>query len=360
MTLPISAKRETGEKHQEHAVDHHKPRVASKSAPRSRALLIEQGLELKSQQTRLSQLKPELAECRRQLEHEQHLNASLRTTITTLQNLIADKQAELEKTQATERARGDRVVKELEVAENSLNEMTTRAETLSHRLNLTQTELVEVTHQLAERQPQPETGLHRWTAAGTSDVEPRTSDQEVIRQRLTELLVQRDSALERVNRLVQERDRLKTTADDHQRTIGKLRRERDTLLKREAAAIEKYPRLLETSAATPITASPSASPSASKPIDYGGETRCDPVLGLVFTSPPHLRDDLQKISGIAGVLETKLNKLGIYTYEQIFSWDHQAISEFSKLLRFKDRLTRDDWQSQARLHYQQKYRTRAA
>ena len=45
--------------------------------------------------------------------------------------------------------------------------------------------------------------------------------------------------------------------------------------------------------------------------------RRDEVLGMVYTKPPKRKDDLKKISGIAHLLENKLNAFGIYTYQQI-------------------------------------------
>ena len=58
-------------------------------------------------------------------------------------------------------------------------------------------------------------------------------------------------------------------------------------------------------------------------------------------------------SGIAQVLEKKLNAFGVYTYRQIMEWDPVAVAEFSKLLSFRDRIERDDWVGQARnLHYE--------
>ncbi len=48
------------------------------------------------------------------------------------------------------------------------------------------------------------------------------------------------------------------------------------------------------------------------------------------------------------MLEEKLNRLGIYRYEQIMQWSDQAIADISKLLAFKDRIQREAWVTQAR------------
>lgn len=88
--------------------------------------------------------------------------------------------------------------------------------------------------------------------------------------------------------------------------------------------------------------------------DYGGRVRRDSARGIVFTEAPESRDDLKRISGIATVLEGRLNEFGIYTFKQIMQWKPGEIEEFSRLLAFRDRIERDDWQGQARFFYSQK------
>ena len=83
--------------------------------------------------------------------------------------------------------------------------------------------------------------------------------------------------------------------------------------------------------------------------------RRDEVLGMVYAQPPERKDDLKRISGIAQVLERKLNAFGVYTYRQVMDWDTVAVNEFSKLLSFRDRIQRDDWISQARNLYHEHY-----
>ena len=87
---------------------------------------------------------------------------------------------------------------------------------------------------------------------------------------------------------------------------------------------------------------------------YGGRVRHDSARGIVFTEAPESRDDLKRISGIATVLETRLNEFGVYTFKQIIQWKPEEIEEFSRLLAFRDRIERDDWQGQARFFYAQK------
>lgn len=58
-------------------------------------------------------------------------------------------------------------------------------------------------------------------------------------------------------------------------------------------------------------------------------------------------DDLTKIKGIKGVLNTQLNAYGIRTFQQIATWTDSDVETFSELLAFKDRAKRDQWVQQA-------------
>ena len=296
-------------------------------------------------------------ESHQQLQQQQEQNSVLRFTIGEMQDEMADSRAEVEQVRAEERTRGDRLAEKLQDAEESLADMTTCAENLSTRLNLTQAELVEATHQLAAGHAALETTDDSTTEladdAQGSDHERVDPGQSVIKERFSALLQQRDTALDRVNQLQEEMSTIKSQSLRYEKTIGELRREQDALRVRETTSNEQYPRLLE----TPTPTGPD--PELNR-IDYGGTARVDPVLGRLYTSRPSITDDLKKISGIATVLETKLNQLGIYTYEQVLSWDTRAMGEFSKLLSFKDRMARDQWQAQARRFYLEKYADRAA
>lgn len=162
-------------------------------------------------------------------------------------------------------------------------------------------------------------------------------------ERIQLTITQRDQALTECNELREQLQRLQAIARHNETTIRNLRKERGAVLMRNRAVSSRadFPRLLKDE----------YSPSAS--VEYGGKTELDPVRGTIFTSPPESRDDLKRISGIAHVLEKRLNEFGIYTYKQIMEWDRRAIEEFSSLLTFKDRIERDDWKGQARTLYEQ-------
>ncbi|WP_340073772.1 hypothetical protein [Leptobacterium sp. I13] len=60
------------------------------------------------------------------------------------------------------------------------------------------------------------------------------------------------------------------------------------------------------------------------------------------------RDKLTAINGIGPFIEGKLNKIGIYTYEQISKFSDDDIEIVTQLIEFfPGRIKRDDWKGQA-------------
>ncbi len=176
---------------------------------------------------------------------------------------------------------------------------------------------------------------------------------EEYKARIASVVAQRDAALREVQSLQSDMERMQNHAKSNEETIRSLRRERGAILMRNREyAANSFPRIhsasVEFSKADQISA------------EYGGTVKLDPVRGPVFVEPPRKRDDLKKMFGIAEVLEEKLNEFGIFTFKQIMDWDERAIKEFSELLAFKDRITRDDWMGQAAKLYDQRQRTNAA
>jgi NADH-quinone oxidoreductase subunit E len=59
-------------------------------------------------------------------------------------------------------------------------------------------------------------------------------------------------------------------------------------------------------------------------------------------------DDLKRIKGVGPKLEQTLNELGFYHFDQIAAWTEAEIQWVDNRLKFKGRITRDDWISQAK------------
>jgi predicted flap endonuclease-1-like 5' DNA nuclease len=59
-------------------------------------------------------------------------------------------------------------------------------------------------------------------------------------------------------------------------------------------------------------------------------------------------DKLSSLKGIGDVLESKLNELGIYQFEQIASWTRQEEDWVSMKIGFPKKVTREEWVKQAK------------
>jgi predicted flap endonuclease-1-like 5' DNA nuclease len=60
-------------------------------------------------------------------------------------------------------------------------------------------------------------------------------------------------------------------------------------------------------------------------------------------------DDLKKIKGVGPKLETILNTLGVFHFDQIMAWGPDDIAWMDENLNgFKGRVSRDDWVAQAK------------
>ncbi len=156
------------------------------------------------------------------------------------------------------------------------------------------------------------------------------------------------------NGFTRQLDSIKAKLRASEETIRTLRRERAGVL----ARLANYRTIAEPDATvisfTQAMAQLKNSDKGDYDREYGGHTRHDDVRGMVYTSEPETRDDLKRISGIAEVLEARLNDYGIYTFKQVMEWKPAAIEEFSRLLAFRDRIVRDDWKGQAKFFYEQK------
>lgn len=71
------------------------------------------------------------------------------------------------------------------------------------------------------------------------------------------------------------------------------------------------------------------------------------VSGSVSASDAS-EDDLTKIKGIGGVLQGKLNNLGIVSFRQIAEFTQEDINRIDTVLDFPGRIERDRWVDQAR------------
>jgi predicted flap endonuclease-1-like 5' DNA nuclease len=108
----------------------------------------------------------------------------------------------------------------------------------------------------------------------------------------------------------------------------------------EKAAAKKAP--AKKAAATKKAKAADAKPKAVVVVTDGEpETLSGPRAGTTA-------DDLKLISGVGPKLEQTLNELGFYHFDQVAKWREAEIAWVDSRLRFKGRIERDDWMSQAK------------
>lgn len=104
---------------------------------------------------------------------------------------------------------------------------------------------------------------------------------------------------------------------------------------------------------------PAASPAAAK-ADAPAKTAADAAplstgapedkpASMLATARDGGADDLKLIGGVGPKLEQTLNDLGVYHFDQIAKWGPSEIAWVDANLRFKGRIERDDWMSQAKI-----------
>jgi NADH-quinone oxidoreductase subunit E len=95
----------------------------------------------------------------------------------------------------------------------------------------------------------------------------------------------------------------------------------------------------------PVAAIPAAAP----PIAERGE--------LVGLAEPRngVKNNLKQIKGIGPRIESRLNDLGVFHFDQIAAWDQTTITLVETHLGFKGRVGRENWvaQSKAKLRAEQ-------
>lgn len=105
----------------------------------------------------------------------------------------------------------------------------------------------------------------------------------------------------------------------------------------------------EPAAAEPAKAA-SATPAAASSSSSLEGASSDGDSPLLFAAPPSDGvDDLKLISGVGPKLEGTLNEMGIYRFAQVAVWGPKDIAWVDDRLRFKGRIERDDWMSQAKI-----------
>jgi NADH-quinone oxidoreductase subunit E len=98
-------------------------------------------------------------------------------------------------------------------------------------------------------------------------------------------------------------------------------------------------------AKAPATKAPAAKAAAAPVSDAAGKKP-----KMLKTAKKSVADDLKHIKGVGPALENLLNEMGVYHYDQIAGWTADEIAWVDQnLLRFKGRVSRDNWVDQAKI-----------
>ena len=97
----------------------------------------------------------------------------------------------------------------------------------------------------------------------------------------------------------------------------------------------------------PSAAKPAADPATAAPMTgpAGSVVEAEPDR---LDAPQGAADDLKRISGVGPKLEALLNELGFWHFHQIAAWGPSEVEWVDARLKFKGRITRDNWIDQAK------------
>ena len=322
---------------------------------KSFAEVTAENTELSTQITELAASKNEFGN---ELDRLQQTNNSIVATRLTLEEKLNEREKQVETLQ--------RQIVDFDEMKQAYREQQERLDKLIlQRDEVTETnsahaETIQALRQQIESQSRSLSSLSqqqdqlRAKTADYDQVRSQAAEYDQLRQDNLSLTTRVTESSDRMQRVVDERDELRSRAEEMEYRLSQLesrnKANEETIrnLRRERGAVLARSRQTTVSSSIPFS-------NQSLPEDTGGRLRRDEVLGMVYTQPPKRKDDLKRISGIAQVLEKKLNAFGVYTYRQIMEWDSVAVAEFSKLLSFRDRIERDDWMGQARNLYYETY-----
>ncbi len=102
-------------------------------------------------------------------------------------------------------------------------------------------------------------------------------------------------------------------------------------------------------AAPQAAATPKAAPQKATPASVDAESDAPAAQPEALSAARDGKpDDLKLIKGIGKVLETKLNGLGIFHFDQIAAWGEAEVNWVNSHLSFSGRIQREEWIAQAK------------
>ncbi len=97
------------------------------------------------------------------------------------------------------------------------------------------------------------------------------------------------------------------------------------------------------------TASPQSAAPPPAPVTAADMSTSDSRPEMLAAPRGGAKDNLKRIKGIGPVNEGRLNKLGIFHFDQIAGWGPNEVNWVDDYLNFKGRVEREDWIGQAKM-----------
>lgn len=182
------------------------------------------------------------------------------------------------------------------------------------------------------------------------------------RRRLQDLRTELTSAHDTLNQLRTEFDALKIKLANTEEDLHRANMDAENFRKKFHSCEEEKGQLRADIYALQEAAGDDSKASASKGDAAAARQNLSAAMGTrIVTATEADKDDLKLINGVGPFIETKLNALGLYTFQQISQFDDDLVEQVTQAIEFfPGRIARDNWVGQAAALYQTKLNHPAA
>ena len=289
------------------------------------------------------------------LESNEREQRDLQCRVAKLDNAIAEADRLRARVEELEPAQGR--VHWLEV---QLSDRDAEHRAALHQLN---NQLVERDRRIEEQEPltqrlqEQQMALAQWETkyahglnlheAQIAKLQQQLAAQDQLRAQLLldkQLLDDRAEQIDGLRHRIQELEAQQHGLEHQVQTVGEKQEEIDRLRKR----------LVEVRAALRIKTDEGGVPARQKTGPGGSQLSLEMEQAKAVKDRP--KDDLSKIHGIGPAFARTLNKMGLYSFDQIARWTPEDIDKVAKkLYTAPERIKRDKWIAEAKKLHEQKY-----
>jgi len=315
-------------------------------ATRSEAATTEQANQIAHLTTAHYEAEQNLAGMAEELVHQQRRIAELEAELAASDHLRA-------RIHELEPAQGRVHWLEVQLTEKDAHHRTSLQELEQELVRRDQTirELESLQRQLQTQADE----VHEWRQRYTTSTERHAKECAGYEERLTKLR-SLEADLAQQQELSSEKDRQIRALKQQGRQLDTLQSELASQAKvvddKDGEISRLRKRLVEVRAALRIRAEEGTAPRPARQVDH------QLTLQIEQTKPAKdtPKDDLKKIRGIGPTVERVLNKMGIFTFRKIATWDASDMKRIAdKLATPADRIKRDKWITEAKKEHYRKY-----